>query len=276
MKRFNLLAKDAIRKWQQHVEQVKRGQILDALRAQKLKEHLLKIPSRSIREGFSVICPGENRFIPVLRRVFEFFKERPKEALKNWRDYVVAVKEKAVLDNLRSLKLSLVLSALPNRTTRDSVHRIIGQGDLVRGSIRRIQLSLNKLPKEALALWSKFVQDVKDKKLLDRVRAHQLKNTMEKIPNRSIKDSVQRIIGQGDKIKGALKSMQNSLNKRPRDALQAWKQFVQDIKDQKILDHLKAQQLKEKLGLIPTRKLKDAVQRVIGQGDAVKGALRRF
>ena len=46
------------------------------------------------------------------------------------------------------------------------------------------------------------------------------------MPNRVLKDSQQRIVGEGNKIKGAFKDLENKLKQVPRDALKQWKDFV--------------------------------------------------
>ena len=41
-----------------------------------------------------------------------------------------------------------------------------------------------------------------------------------------MRDGVQRIVGQGDKVFGRLKELENQWKKLPRDALRIWKNYV--------------------------------------------------
>ena len=65
-------------------------------------------------------------------------------------------------------------------------------------------------------------------------------------------------MGQGDKVKGLLKNLENSIKNLPRDALNLWKKFNEDIKKGILLDNIRAQKLKYAMRRIPDRTMKDA------------------
>jgi hypothetical protein len=66
-----------------------------------------------------------------------------------------------------------------------------------------------------------------------------LKESLERIPNRIVNDAYERIIGNGNKLKGVMKSFINGIKQKPRDALQRWKQWIRDIKEKGLLDGAK-------------------------------------
>ena len=181
-----------------------------------------------------------------------------------------------MLNALKARELKQKLSSISVRTTRDSVQRIIGDGNKIKGAIKNLQNSLFQVPKNALQNWRNFVSDIHNKKSLDNLRAQQLKNTLGKIPTRVLKDSMQRTIGQGDLVKGALRRLQLCLDKKKRESFDRWNHFLDDIRQKKALDATRAQKLKNTLSSIQTRSIKDTVQRIIGQGSKVKGALRNL
>ena len=78
--------------------------------------------------------------------------------------------------------------------------------------------AVEKRPREALSLWKEFVKNINAGKLLDGVRAHKLNNLLKYIPNRVVKDAHQRVIGQGNKVVGALRSLENQLRKIPKNS----------------------------------------------------------
>jgi hypothetical protein len=51
---------------------------------------------------------------------------------------------------------------------------------------------------------------------------------------------------------------------------------LNDVKQNKLLDTIKAKKLNECLSKIPQRTLKNANDKIIGEGDNVKGAIRRM
>ena len=73
--------------------------------------------------------------------------------------------------------------------------------------LKNLENKLKKIPRDALKKWRDFNEDAKKGALLDAMRAQKLKHSMSKIPLRTIKDAENRIIGQGEKIKGMLKNL---------------------------------------------------------------------
>ena len=67
---------------------------------------------------------------------------------------------------------------------------------------------------------------------------------MSKIPFRTSKDALNRIIGNGNAILGKLKDLGGRLQRIPRDALRNWKNYVENTKAGALLDGIKAQQLR--------------------------------
>ena len=109
---------------------------------------------------------------------------------------------------------------------------------------------------------------------MDNIRARELQLKLGSIPHRVSKDACQRIFGNGNKIKGAIKDLENRLKQIPRGALSNWKKFVDDIKAGKVIDNIRARELQLKLGSIPHRVSKDACQRIFGNGNKIKGAIK--
>jgi hypothetical protein len=67
---------------------------------------------------------------------------------------------------------------------------------------------------------------VKEKGILDRVKAQQLQETLLRIPRRTVKDCYERIIGDGNKLADALRRLEHELQKKNRDAFNMWKTFT--------------------------------------------------
>ena len=61
------------------------------------------------------------------------------------------------------------------------------------------------------------------------------------IPNRVIKNTVKRIIGQGSIVAGLFNNLEHQVKKLPRDALNIWKKYIQNVKIGNLLSGIKAQ-----------------------------------
>ena len=70
-------------------------------------------------------------------------------------------------------------------------------------------------------------------------------------------------MGQGDKITGALKTLENKIKNIPRQALKQWKDHNDKVKSGKILNNLRAQKLKNSLARLTLRTLRGSHNSVV-------------
>ena len=263
----------AYNKWLKFLDDIKTKKIYDNFRSEKLKNSLLGLPRRTIKDTFERIQGDGNKVKGALKSILNAYKRKPKEAYTLWKNFVENCKHKGLFDNLRSQKLKQCLDRIPRRIMRDSLQRILGDGSKVKGAIKNILSSVMRRPRDAINKWKQYMADLKSKKIFDMVTAHKLKNLFEKVLRRPTKDTVDRLIGEGDKVKGALKSIINSFKKLTANAFWKWKKAVDNIKSKNILDNVRSQKLKNALTKIPTRTLRDGFERIIGDGSKVKGAM---
>lgn len=109
---------------------------------------------------------------------------------------------------MRAHKLKFVINKIPSRGFKDAHKRIIGQGDIVKGALKDLEAKLKQIPRNALGQWKNYVKQVKDGEILDSLNGHRLNAAMNRIPKRTLKDSMQRIMGQGNKIVAVLKGLE--------------------------------------------------------------------
>ena len=274
MKKISQKPKEAFAKWRTYVDQVKKGKVLDAVRAQKLAASLGRIPVRLLKGASDRILGDGSRVKGALRGLLKKLMEKPKISLQKWRLYVEAVKQGKVLDAVRAQKLSASLSHVPARVLRDGYERLLGDGSKVKGVLRGIMKKISQKPKEAFSKWRTYVDQVKRGKVLDAVRAQKLAASLGRIPVRTLKGASDRILGDGSRIKGALRGLLKKLMEKPKVSLQKWRLYVEAVKKGKVLDAVRAQKLAACLTRIPARILRDANDRILGDGSKVKGVMR--
>ena len=148
---------------------------------------------------------------------------------------------------MRAQKLIFKLKQIPIRTFKDAEQRIIGNGNKIKGAIKDLEHRAHQIPRDALGIWKKFVDKIKNGLALDNKKAQALERILKTIPARTIKDAQQRIIGNGSKIKGVLRLLDYRTKQVPRDALRVWKSFVDKVYDKSCFDNLRAQKLKSHL-----------------------------
>ena len=97
---------------------------------------------------------------------------------------------------------------------------------------------------------------------------------MNGVPRRRLRDTLQRIIGDGAKIVGALKTLKHSLEKRTADGLKKWKLFIIDCHKGKLLDSLRSYKLQSCLSRIAKRTLRSTSNRFQGNGNVLNGVFK--
>jgi hypothetical protein len=139
------------------------------------------------------------------------------------------------------------MKKLTKRSEKDAFLRIVGSGNKIKGILQDIILRLNRIPKVALDQWKKYIQLIAHKKILDNLKSEKLKSKLLNISKRKTRDAYQRIIGEGNKIKGALRRIAMSINKRSGCGFDLWKKFVEGCKQKSFFDANRSARLKNTL-----------------------------
>ena len=173
--------------------EVKTGEMLDAIKTQKLKAALNRVPARTLRIGFQGILGGGDKVKGALNSIVRQIEKKPKIALKKWAKAVEEIKHGLLFDACRTEKLKSALHRVPRRLLKDSLMRVVGGNNKVAGALRSIKHSIEKRPAEAMKKWKIFVLNCHRGKVLDALRAFKLSACMNKIPKRTIRDARSRI-----------------------------------------------------------------------------------
>lgn len=232
-------------------------------------------PTRKVmRSGIDRTKPNKE-VISKLKELKLRVEHLPQRTFDKWLDFVQRDRNRELTTNVNAQKLRHAMHAIPKHNLRDAFNRIIAKPDKVRVALLAFARRIQRAPKEAFDNWKQYVNDVNNKKLLDAERANKLHNALTRIPRRTLKDAHDRIIGEGDKLKGALRTIMHTYKNAPKQAFDKWKKLPQDVSDKKLLSALHANKLRNALRSIITPTLKDATDRILGGGNKLTGALRR-
>ena len=273
---FKNKPKVALRHWVKYAENIRQNALFDNLRSEKLKNSLIKLPSRTLRTLFERVIGDGDIIKGAIRRVLIAFKTITRNAFDNWNRYRLACSKKQFYDNVRSQKLKIVFQKIPRRVIKDCCARVLGGGDKIKGAIKSIISRIIKMPKVALYKWKNYIVACNSKTLFDGIRSHKLNICLTRIPRRVIKDVSQRILGEGNKIKGAIKSIFEASKKRPKYAFVKWNKYIQEFKEKKFLDAMKTQKLKFSMTSLVKRTMRNTYLRMSGEGSKAKGALKEI
>ena len=269
------IQKVGFNKWTKYVENCKHKNIMNNAISAKLKIALRDIIKRSLKNTIVLLVSSDGRVRKAISHIFRVIKQRPRVAINLWKTHVVNCKTQIILDNLKSYKLKIALGRVPMRTLRGGYERILGDGDRVKGAIKQLVSNLMNRPKFSIAKWKEFVVDCHKKNLYDNVRSYKIKNILTRLQSRSLRSYVERILGEGNLVLGAIKKLCLAHKNKPRLALRHWVKYAEHVRHNEIFDNLRSEKLKNSLTKIPVRTLRNLFERVIGDGDIVKGAIRR-
>ena len=175
---------------------------------------------------------------------------------------------------MRTQRLLNSMKNLTIRTLRDCSQRIIGEGNKIKGAIKECFQRLNRLPKLYIEKWKKYIQLVACKSFLDSLKTEKLKNLLQNIVKLKLRGYYQRIIGEGSRVKGALRRVFLSVLKKKSQGLQAWKNFVQGCHQKKFFDNLRSEKLKKSLLHLQLRTIKAATLRIISGRNRAKSLFK--
>jgi len=224
--------------------------VYDGFKTQKLKNKLENIVKRHLRNANQRIIGGGNVIKGAMTSIINGLKNVPKKNLKRWRIIVEDIQKKRLFDNARTAKLQNALSKIPVRTLKESVERVKGiifSRPVVKKSLGRLEQVLKRKPKQAFDRWRKFAQAVGNNFIMNNLKSQILLNALNKVPKRVLRDAVQRIIGDGSKVKGAIKQIYNTLLRKPKTAFDKWNLSSMPLKKRSCLTVLGHRNLKAHL-----------------------------
>ena len=268
--------KEAFESWRKYVEGINNKEILDNVRSQKLLIKLNNLTKRILRDATQRMTGEGDKVKGAIKKVYSTLLRKPKTAFDKWKKYLEGLKHKDFFDNLRSAKLSKSLAKIPLRTIKDANQRIIGGGDKIKGALKSLIDGLKNIPKKALRNWNKTVQEIKEKKLFDNARTIRLQFILERLVKKNLKNAAEKIIKKDENVKDKIKNIFEAAQNIQKIALDKWKKYLQQIKNKDLFDNLRSSKLINCLNKIPTRVAHDSIQRILGGGSKVKGAMQNI
>ena len=217
------MPKTSLKKWKKYVEGCKHKDFFDNVRSLKVKTCPEKIVIRTTRDSSQRILGGGNKIKGQLQTLINGLSNIPKKALRRWAKTVQDTKDKKLFDGARSAKLQLSLVRILRRTMKEAHERVKGlmfASPQVKGIIKRMDGILKRKPKEAFDRWRKYVQAVNNNEVLDGIKSQKLLNSLSKVTRRTLRDATQRIVGEGSKVKGAVRKIYSAMQKMPKIALE--------------------------------------------------------
>lgn len=268
--------KKAFDKWRNYLSDLSKRNLIHKLRGQKLKENMLRIGKRPIIGILKNLVMDKNKIKGAINTVINNLASKPKQVIKKWKSAVQYIRERALIDFFRGEKLSTFAEKLVQRTRNDTFGRVTGKNSnpqMVYLNFRWVQKVFQQKPRKAFNKWKDYIEDLRRQKLLSNIKSHKLMVLLGKASRKKLRDYIQRVLGEGDKVKGAIKTVVSAIRTKTKEAYNTWLKFNDNISKQKILRKLKIQKFLEAFRRIMIRTMRNSIKRLTEDEDKVKIAV---
>ena len=179
-----------------------------------------KASIRTVRNTFSKITSRPYNSLWNLEKIRKTMIQYPRDILKTWKDNINNSEKKKLLNEKRYGFLKNGLRSVCARTIKSSFSEILTKPNLVKKGLNRIQNIMKQNIRDSLGKWKDYVSLCKNGDFFNSMRTEKLKARLLSITRRSANSVVERIIGDGSRLKGALKLLLTNIEKRLKSSLQ--------------------------------------------------------
>ena len=276
--------KFALDLWKNYTIECKTKNLTNAVISQKLKYNLTNLLKRTTRSTFEVQVGGGIRAAGALKRICMGLEKKSKLAFIDWKNFSTAVKNKKMMDNIRSQKLKITLSSLPRNTLNKIFTRLTKESVIVRKSLKRLSHILTKGTEIAVTNWKQYLEKEKigdvSKTFESKFKAMKIKSSLEKPARKVLRSAKAHANHDNTKLKSALKILTIAASKRNSDAIRLW--YVNSIENiantekKSAITKSNGQQLRFVLNNLCKRNAKAVMVRIAPKEDKLIKAAVRF
>mmetsp|Transcript_34163 Transcript_34163/g.59690 ORF Transcript_34163/g.59690 Transcript_34163/m.59690 type:complete len:1503 (+) Transcript_34163:18-4526(+) len=281
MKSFQSTTQSAFSKWQRKTVPTKTvtkiteveadPKITHDYRPNLLSCYLERVPRSNLRFALSRFFKESGvKTTLALHRLTEYSTRKPRSAMTSWKSHMLAVQERKLLDSSRSFRLSNLLKKLIHTNLQKSYDRVVGDGSLLHGAFRRLNKQAETLQKSAVSTWKSYVSESKSQ---DRVRGKVLAGLLNRVPHRRLKDAVDRKFATQAKLKESFIKMDNVAKRVPVQTMNSW---YRNSSRKSAAADTQARTLQSLLRKLPNSSTRDALDRILSDGNKIKGVFRRL
>lgn len=258
------IPKKALKRWNKTVLEIAAHEMKMNLKGAQIFPIMKRVLQRTVKDVGSRI--KGDIFLPLSIQGFainlcNIRKRRPKQAFDRWKKFVNAKKNSILSEELRIVKLKYALLKISTRILRDFLQRVLGGGNKIKGAFMIYTSVILRRPKSAFDLWKKYIILMNQKKILDSLKFLKSENLIKKIILRTCKGTVERILGGGDRVKGAIQMIVQSMKYIPMITISKWSKITKEIKEKKLMDTFRSEKLKGKFSNLLRRTLRNTMSR---------------
>jgi uncharacterized protein YjbJ (UPF0337 family) len=268
--------KPAFEKWRDFVKDYGKKGLLIRLTGQRLNEIMIKVFKNRGKPIFNAMCPSKGKIRSAINTVINNLTNKPKQVIKRWKAAIQYIREKALIDFFRGEKLATFAERVVQRTRNDMFGRVSEKklaSWMVYLNLRWVQKVLQQKPRNAFKKWKDVIEDQKRKNLLKSIKSHRIVQLLGKASRKKLRDYIQRILGEGDKVKGAIKTVVSAMKTKTKEAFNSWEKYSNHLSKQTMFKHLQLQKFGKISYRLTLRTMRDTVKRLLEEEDKVKLAI---
>lgn len=222
------------RTWHTGIQTRKNNSILSQFQAKRLKTSINHLIQRKFSLFTHKLLHPLNPMRKFLLLWLQNYRFKLKQSLILWERYKEKVKKGELLDAVRSLSLRKHLESILKKILRDSLDRVLGHGNKVRGHLRRIILQLQKSLFLGFSTWKNWLITKRSSVLWLKLKSGSLKSIISKLVEKRLKSYIDRIIGNGKVAIGKILRVFAHFKFKYFNCFCKWKENVSKLKQRDI------------------------------------------
>ena len=160
----------------------------------------------------------------------QHYKQQLLSSWLGWVKFVDKCRQGKLLDACRSLNLRQHLENIHKATTRKTLDRVLGQGNQVRGYLRRMVFQIQKQQNSSFLAWKNLASEQRLAKIWKKFRASTLRSIAGRVSDKQLKTSFERIIGNGKRVLGHLMRVFSHFKYKYFRSFSGWKEKMLKLK----------------------------------------------
>lgn len=223
-----------IKAWQSSISQYKTSKFLTQFQANQLKTSALRLVKRKFSSFTHNLLHPLNPMRKFLCLWLQNYRQKLKQTLTQWQNFKHQVQTGELFDAVRSSNLKKHLENIHKKLIRDSLDRILGHGNKVRGHLRRIILQLQKSLFLGFSEWKNWLVHKRSSLLWLKLKSCTLNSALLKILEKRVRLTIDQIIGNGKMVLGKILRIAAHFKYKYLNCFCKWKEVMSKLKQRDV------------------------------------------
>lgn len=268
---YNEKFKHAFDYWYKQTVLSKNKLVCRTLKSNKFCENLKKVLFKEMSFSYRKVVRNKMDKVKIaLNALMGEIKSRKVYALANWRMSVTNHKQYIIMKGIQNEKFFTIINCVCLKRLKVPIERIknlLPCFEILKSRFKVIEKIVKSIPKHSFELWKLLISDQKKKAILNNLNKEKIINLLGNTVRKAKKSSLNRILGEGNAARGALRTLYSIFSKLPRRPFSIWKHKNNQFKEFQMKQQLSLAKLKHVLANLISRQVKLSLAQVLKKNE---------